>query len=54
MRKPRADDKKTPDGLPQSAAPIGHPEGDEMPPWLLAVAEGAATGANDRQGRGRS
>jgi len=29
-----------PTGRPQSAAPIGHPpEGDEMPPRMLAVAE---------------
>ena len=38
---------------PQSAAPIGHPEGDEMPPWMRAVAEMHPRGL-DRQGRGRS
>jgi hypothetical protein len=43
-----------PTGCPQSAAPIGHPpEGDEMPPWMLAVAEMHPRGL-DRQGRGRS
>ena len=44
-----------PTGCPQSAAPIGHPpEGDEMPPWMLAVAEKCIHGGLDRQGRGRS
>jgi hypothetical protein len=29
-----------PTGGPQSAAPAGHPpDGDEVPPWTLAVAE---------------
>ena len=43
-----------PTGCPQSAAPIGHPpEGDEMPPWALAVAETHPRGPTGRVGAGQ-
>jgi len=38
--------RRMPDGLSAERGPIGHPPaGDEMPPWTLAVAESASTGA---------
>jgi len=42
----RTESPECPTGDPQNAVPIGHPpEGDEMPPRTLAVAENASTGA---------
>src|SRR5271165_4583736 len=42
----RTESPECPTGDPQNAVPIGHPpEGDEMPPRTLAVAENASAGA---------
>src|SRR6266481_1317164 len=46
MRSHRGEKRRMPDGLSAERGPIGHPPaGDEMPPWTLAVAESASTGA---------